>query len=130
MSTQNVKNGNNKKGLSHLYASFLYSLDGFKAAFHNEVAFRQELFIVVLGIVISFFLPVSLVEQILLVGCLLLLLIVELLNSAIEAVVDRISAELNPLSKIAKDLGSAAVFVTVLLCLFTWSLILWHCFMK
>lgn len=117
-----------KTGLAHFYHSFMYSMFGFYTAFKNEAAFRQELFFVVIGIVIAFLLPVTTTEKVLLVGSLFIIIITELLNSAIEAVVDRISDEIHPLSKAAKDLGSAAVFTSILLCVFTWGIILWRYF--
>jgi diacylglycerol kinase (ATP) len=89
-----------------------------------EAAFRQLLFLAVVLIPLAFWLPVSGVERALMVGVVLLALIVELINSAIEAVVDRISLELHPLSKRAKDLGSAAQMLALLLITSVWSLIL------
>lgn len=128
MSIHSNNNARKKTGLAHFYYSFTYSMFGFYTAFKNEAAFRQELFFVVLGIVIAFMLPVTTVEKVLLVGALFIIIITELLNSAIEAVVDRISDEIHPLSKAAKDLGSAAVFTAILLCILTWGIVLWHYF--
>ncbi|RKG36657.1 diacylglycerol kinase [Acinetobacter rongchengensis] len=101
-----------------------YSLAGFKAAFRNEAAFRQVIFLNVILIPITFFLDLSAVEQALMIGVCLLAIIVELFNSALEAVVDRISLERHPLSKNAKDMGSAAQFVTLTIIAVTWALIL------
>ena len=101
-----------------------YSLSGFKAAFFNEAAFRQITFLNVVLIPSSFLLDVSRVEQALMIAVCLLALIVELFNSAIEAVVDRISLEKHALSKNAKDMGSAAQFVALSIIFITWLLIL------
>ena len=101
-----------------------YSLAGFKAAFQHEAAFRQVLLLNVILIPITFFLDLSAVEQALMIGVCLLAIIVELFNSALEAVVDRISLERHPLSKNAKDMGSAAQFVTLAIITVTWALIL------
>ena len=93
---------------------------GFKAAFQNEAAFRQIILINLLLIPLSFFMPVSRVEQVLMIVVCLLAIIVELINSAIEAVVDRVSMEQHPLSKNAKDMGSAAQFVALAIITLTW----------
>ncbi|WP_228291850.1 diacylglycerol kinase [Acinetobacter towneri] len=97
-----------------------YSLAGFKAAFQNEAAFRQIILINLLLIPLSFFMPVSRVEQVIMIVVCLLAIIVELINSAIEAVVDRVSIEQHPLSKNAKDMGSAAQFVALAIIALTW----------
>ncbi len=112
-----------KSGLKRVFSAFFYSIDGFRAAWKYEHAFRQELMIAVPGIVIALLLPVSALERLMLVGVLLLVLIIELLNSAIEAVVDRVSLDRNPLSKNAKDLGSAAVMLSFTFALVTWGVI-------
>lgn len=104
--------------------AFSYSMAGFKSAWKHEHAFRQELFVIVPALFIALLLPVTTLEKLLLVGSLIFMLIVELINSAIEAVVDRISLERHPLSKNAKDFGSAAVLLSILLALITWALIL------
>lgn len=114
-----------KSGVKRIFRAFFYSIDGFKAAWKNEHAFRQELALVVFGVVLAFLLPVSARERLALIGALVLVLIVELLNSAIESVVDRISLEPHPLSKNAKDFGSAAVLLTFLLAGAVWAVILW-----
>ena len=100
-------------GLQRILNATGYSLAGFKAAFQNEAAFRQIILINLLLIPLSFFMPVSRVEQVLMIVVCLLAIIVELINSAIEAVVDRVSMEQHPLSKNAKDMGSAAQFVAL-----------------
>ncbi len=113
-----------KSGVKRIFSAFFYSMDGFRAAWKYEHAFRQELMIAVPGIVIALLLPVSVLEKLALVGVLVLVLVVELINSAIEAVVDRVSLDRNPLSKNAKDLGSAAVLLSFLFALVTWGAIL------
>ncbi|MFV5467744.1 diacylglycerol kinase [Acinetobacter towneri] len=107
-------------GLQRILNATGYSLAGFKAAFKNEAAFRQNILINLLLIPLSFFMPVSRVEQVLMIVVCLLTIIVELINSAIEAVVDRVSMEQHPLSKNAKDMGSAAQFVALAIITLTW----------
>src|SRR4051794_256657 len=94
-----------KSGVKRIFGAFFYSIDGFKAAWKNEQAFRQELMLVIPATIIALIVPVSAFEKLMLIGVLVLVLIVELINSAIEAVVDRVSLERHPLSKNAKDLG-------------------------
>ncbi|MFV5453352.1 diacylglycerol kinase [Acinetobacter towneri] len=107
-------------GLQRILNATSYSLAGFKAAFKNEAAFRQIILINSLLIPLSFFMPVSRVEQVIMIVVCLLAIIVELINSAIEAVVDRVSMEQHPLSKNAKDMGSAAQFVALAIIALTW----------
>ena len=121
--TQPVSEFKSKSGLKRIFSAIFYSIDGFRTAWKYEHAFRQELMIVVPGVITALLLPVTAVERIALIGVLLLVLIIELLNSAIEAVVDRVSLDRNPLSKNAKDLGSAAVMLSFLLALVTWGMI-------
>ncbi len=113
-----------KTGFKRVLNATGYSMAGFKAAFVNEAAFRQIVLINVILIPLSFFLEVSRGEQALMVAVCLLALIVELFNSAIEAVVDRVSLEKNELSKNAKDMGSAAQFVALAIIVATWCIIL------
>jgi diacylglycerol kinase (ATP) len=113
-----------KRGLQRLLNATRYSLDGLAAAWRHEDAFRQEALLAAVAIPVALLLPVSLVEKILLVGVVVLLLIVELLNSAIEVAIDRDSYEINALGKRAKDLGSAAVMLSLLLAKGTWIAIL------
>lgn len=101
-----------------------YSLDGLKAAFIGEAAFRQLVVLNSVLIIASFFLPVSALEQALMIAVCLLSLIIELFNSAIEAVVDRVSLERHPLSKNAKDMGSAAQLIGMCMIAVVWALIL------
>ena len=113
-----------KSGFKRITNATGYSFSGFKAAFINEAAFRQILFINIILIPITFFLQVSAFEQALMIAVCLFSIIVELFNSAIEAVVDRVSLERHPLSKNAKDMGSAAQFVALAIIFFTWLIIL------
>jgi diacylglycerol kinase (ATP) len=115
-------------GLRRILAAFGYSIDGFKAAWHNEYAFRQELLVVTIGTAVALGLPVSAFEKLVLVAVLVLVLIVELVNSALEAVVDRISLEPHPLSKNAKDLGSAAVALAIGIAGVSWGVVLFNRF--
>ncbi|EPL6456753.1 MULTISPECIES: diacylglycerol kinase [Providencia] len=114
------------KGFTRVIKAAGYSLKGLKAAWVNEAAFRQESVAAVIAIIIAFCLDISYVDRILLVSSVVLVAIVELLNSAIEAVVDRIGSEYHELSGRAKDIGSAAVFVSIGLALFIWALVLWQ----
>ena len=111
-------------GLQRIVKATSYSVAGFKTAFKNEAAFRQIILINFVLIPISFFVPVSRFEQILMIVVCLLAVIVELINSAIEAVVDRISIEQHHLSKNAKDMGSAAQFFALVIIVLTWGMCL------
>ncbi len=121
MSTEPIDPGMHKnKGAKRVFRAFFYSMDGILSAFKHEAAFRQELVLATLMIPVSFLLNVPLMHHLVLVCSVLLVLIVELLNSAIEAVVDDISLSNRPLAKRAKDLGSAAVFISLMNCLICW----------
>jgi len=113
-----------RTGLARILYAAKYSWQGLTAAFRHEAAFRQELFALVVLVPVALWLGKSAVEYALLIGSLLLVLVVELINSAIEAVVDRFGAELHELSGRAKDMGSAAVLVSILLCGLVWALVL------
>lgn len=113
-----------KTGLKRILNATGYSISGFKAAYKNEAAFRQIVFINLILIPISFFLDVTRSEHVLLIIVCLFAMIVELFNSAIEAVVDRVSLEKHQLSKNAKDMGSAAQFVALSIITITWLFIL------
>ena len=112
-------------GLTRILNATGYSLKGLQAALRHESAFRQELALCVVLIPAAIWLGRDAVEWSLLVGSLLLVLIVELLNSAVEAVVDRIGNERHELAGRAKDLGSAAVFVSLVNVVVIWGLIAW-----
>lgn len=116
-------------GWRHLVHSTRYSLKGLGAAFRNEAAFRQEVGICAVLLPIAAWIGEGPVEWILLVGSCLLVLIVELLNSAIENVVDRIGTERHELSGRAKDIGSAAVMLALALAGLTWGLLAWQKFL-
>lgn len=111
-------------GLTHLIHSTRYSMKGLKAAFVNEAAFRQEVALCVILFPAAIFLGDTLIERLLLIGCCALVLVAELVNSAIEAVVDRIGPEHHELSGRAKDIGSAAVFIALAFAGVTWGSIL------
>jgi diacylglycerol kinase (ATP) len=113
-----------KTGLRRLINAFGYSLEGFKAAFKHEDAFRQEVFLAVVLIPMAFYFAQDPVHRGLMIGSVLLVLIVELVNSAIEAVVDRVSIERHELAKRAKDIGSAAVFIALTNVVVIWALVL------
>ncbi|EAR56083.1 diacylglycerol kinase [Photobacterium sp. SKA34] len=113
-----------KTGIRRILDATGYSLQGLKAAWIHEAAFRQELILTLALSICAFLLPVSMLERTIMISSLLLVVIVELLNSAIEAVVDRVSDNWNELSGRAKDIGSAAVFVAIALALFVWASIL------
>ena len=113
-----------KTGLKRLINAFGYSIEGFKSAFKNEDAFRQELVLAIILIPTGILIGENGFQKALLVSSILAVLIVELLNSGIEATVDRISLEKNSLAKRAKDIGSAAVFLTIVNAILTWLIIL------
>lgn len=113
-----------KKGLVRIFNAYKYSMKGFKAGIENEAAIRQELVLATIMTVAAFFIFNSALELILLVFTPWIVVITELLNSAVEAVVDRIGTEFHELSGRAKDLGSAAVFVALGVTLFTWGAII------
>ncbi len=113
-----------KRGLLRIWNAFGYSRAGLQAAYVNEDAFRQEVLLAIILIPVALFLSISGLEKALLIGTVLLVLIVELLNSAIEAVVDRISLDHHELAKRAKDIGSAAVFVSLINVLVVWGFVL------
>ena len=113
-----------KRGLQRVLNATRYSLDGLTEAWRSEDAFRQELVLALLLTVVAIALPLSLLERVLLIAVLLLVLIVELLNTAVEAAIDRDSLEINPLGKRAKDYGSAAVMLSLVLAGGTWIAVL------
>ena len=113
-----------KTGLKRIWNALFYSMDGLAAAYRHEHAFRQELWLAAVLIPVSLLLPASGIGHALMAASVLLVLVVELLNSALEAVVDRVSIEPHELSKRAKDIGSAAVFVSLVNVVATWLLVL------
>ena len=113
-----------KTGLQRVWNALHYSLAGLRAAFTCEDAFRQEAYLAAVLIPLSLFLPASGVGHALMIASVILVLIVELLNSAIEAVVDRVSLDRHHLSKRAKDIGSAAVMLALLNVVIVWACVL------
>lgn len=111
-------------GWKRIVKAMQYSWQGVRAAYHHEAAFRQEVFLLLAGVPLALWLGDSAVEQALMIGALLLVLIVELLNSAIEAVVDRSGTERHELAGRAKDMGSAAVTLALLNAVIIWSFML------
>lgn len=113
-----------KTGLVRVWSALFYSFDGLKAAYRHEDAFRQELLLAAFLLPLGVWLGASGVEKALLSGVVLLVLIVELLNSGIEAIVDKASPETHELAKQAKDMGSAAVLISLTLAALVWILVL------
>jgi len=114
-----------RKGLTRLWNALGYSRDGLAAAWKNEAAFREEILLAAIAIPLAIFLGNSGVDRALLVGSILLILIVEILNSAVEAVVDKASPERHELAKRAKDMGSAAVLLSLINAAVVWACVLW-----
>ena len=113
-----------KTGLRRVWNALFYSIEGFKAAYRHEDAFRQECLLAIILIPLACFMPAAGMGKALMIASVLLVLIVELLNSAVEAAVDRISLENHQLAKRAKDIGSAAVFVSLANVAVVWGLVL------
>jgi diacylglycerol kinase (ATP) len=116
--------GQNRTGLARIHAAFFNSLKGYHATWQHEEAFRQEVYLVIVAAPLGLWLGQTGIEKALLLGSLLLVLIVELLNTGIEIVVDRISFEHHELSGRAKDVGSAAVLTSLLLAAIVWACVL------
>lgn len=115
-----------KGGIGRVFKALGYTWDGLKAAAEHEEAFKQELFVITPMAIAAWFVPVSFLERALLFSVLMLILIVELINSAIEANTDHISLERHPLAKRAKDMGSAAVFLAIVVAVAVWVCVLWQ----
>lgn len=113
-----------KTGLVRLWNAFGYSLAGFRAAHKHEDAFRQEVWLAAVLVPLALWLPVGYLGKALMIASVLLVIIVELLNSAVEATVDRISLDSHDLAKRAKDIGSAAVLVSLVNVAVVWGLVL------
>ena len=118
-----------KSGLKRLGYATLYSFSGLKYAFKKESAFREEILVFTILLFILLFLPVSAILKIILLFCNISVLVAELLNSAIEAVVDKVSPEYDELAKQSKDMGSAAVFLTIVSAVIVWSYALYSVFL-
>lgn len=114
-----------KQGLTRLINALSYSRDGLAAAWKNEAAFREEVLLALIAIPLAIVLGKTGIERALLIGAILLILIVEILNSALEAVVDKASPEKHELAKRAKDMGSAAVLLSLINAAVVWACVLW-----
>lgn len=114
-----------KKGFVRLWNALGYSRDGIAAAWHHEAAFREEILLAAISIPLAIYLGKTGVDRALLVGSIILILIVEILNSAVEAVVDKASPEMHDLAKRAKDMGSAAVLFSLINAAAVWACVLW-----
>ena len=117
-------------GIKRIINAFGYSMKGMRAAFKHESAFRQETALLIILLPLAILLGQSIVDYSILIGSLLLVMIVELLNSALEAVVDRVSDEHHKLAGRAKDMGSAAVFIALLNVIVIWSMYSFQFFMN
>lgn len=122
-----AKKKKSKGGLARVWRAFFYTCGGFATAFRHEHAFRQEVFVIVPAAALALASPVAWIFKAALIFPLPLILAAEMLNSAIEAVVDDISLEYRELAKRAKDLGSAAVFCTIAAAAVVWIAVIWHC---
>ena len=113
-----------KQGLTRLFNALGYSRDGLAAAWKNEAAFREEVLLAIVAIPLALFLGETGVDRALLIGSILLILIVEILNSGLEAIVDKASPEKHELAKQAKDMGSAAVLLSLINAAVVWACVL------
>lgn len=113
-----------KKGLTRLWNALGYSRDGLAAAWKNEAAFREEVLLAAIAIPLAFYLGKTGIDRALMVGSIILILIVEILNSGLEAVVDKASPEKHELAKRAKDMGSAAVLLSLFNAAAVWAFVL------
>jgi diacylglycerol kinase (ATP) len=123
----NMTNVNPHKasGLRRLVNALGYSLSGLLLAWRDEAAFRQEVILAIVLVPVAFMVPVDMTQRVLLVASVMLVLVVEMINSAIEATVDRVSLDIHPLAKRAKDMGSAAVLLALTNAILIWAIILW-----
>ena len=117
------------KGLKRILKAFVYSFDGFRAAF-KESAFRQEIVVFIAGTAAAVYFPLSLEQKGMLISSLLIVLMAELTNTAIETVIDRISPEYHDLSKKAKDIGSLLVLLAFINAGVLWGLTVWQVFFQ
>ena len=116
---------NKTRDLRNFFASIRYSVEGFAAAIKHEPSFREDLLFVILLVPFAIILPVNAVSTALMISVLLLIMIVELLNSAIEWTIDYLRPEIHPLAKRVKDMGSAAVFLSYINAIVVWIILLW-----
>jgi diacylglycerol kinase (ATP) len=117
--------GPKRRSFRNFLASVRYSIEGFFAALQHEPSFREDLIFALLLVPFAIWLPVNAVSTALMIASLILILIVELLNSAIEWVIDYLRPERHPLAKRIKDMASAAVFLSYINCLVVWTILLW-----
>ena len=117
----------NENLIGHIKNAFIYTFAGLKSAWKNELAFRGEVVVAIIMVPLGIWLGRSAVEQALLIASILLILLTELLNSALEAVVDRIGPQKHELSKRAKDMGSAAAFISMVTAALVWIIIVVDC---
>jgi diacylglycerol kinase (ATP) len=115
-------------GMLRIWRAWFFSMDGLRSAWTAEAAFRQELALAMVLIPCALLLPATMTQKALLIACVMLLLIVELLNSAVESAIDRISLARHELAKRAKDIASAAVLLALLNLALVWAFILWEIF--
>jgi diacylglycerol kinase (ATP) len=118
-----------RRSLRNFFSSVRFAIDGFLAAFSHEPSFREDLIFVVILTPLAIILPVNAVSTAVMIGSLFLIIIVELLNSAIEWTIDYISTAQHPMARRAKDMASAAVFLSYLNCIVVWAVIIvanWH----
>lgn len=115
---------NKPKGIKRIYLATINSLKAFQWLYQHESAFRQEVLLLVLAIPVSFLFDISFKEQIILILAVVFIIFTEIINTAIETVVDRIGLEIHPLSGLAKDLGSAAVFISLIIASSLWFIVL------
>ena len=114
-----------RRSFRNFIASIRYSIEGFFAALKHEPSFREDLIFAVLLVPLAIILPVNAVSTALMIASLILILIVELLNSSIEWVIDYLRPEQHPLAKRIKDMASAAVFLSYINCIVVWAIMLW-----
>jgi diacylglycerol kinase (ATP) len=112
------------RGLAHVWRATGFALQGLRAAFQHEEAFRQEIIVAAIAIPVALLLPATPLGKVLMIASILLVLVVELLNSALEAAVDHTSLEQHPLAKRAKDIASAAVLLSIVNAVVVWGLVI------
>ena len=118
-------NPHKASGLRRLVNALSYSLSGLLLAWQDEAAFRQEVILAIVLVLVAFMVPVDVTQRVLLVASVMLVLVVEMINSAIEATVDRVSLDIHPLAKRAKDMGSAAVLLALTNAILIWIMVFW-----
>ncbi|TYK67264.1 diacylglycerol kinase [Colwellia echini] len=124
MSEKNINNKKQPCGIKRIYLASLNSLSAFKWLYKNEASFRQELLLLLIAVPITFLFNISVLEQVILILAIIFIIFTEVINTAIEAVVDRVGLEIHPLSGLAKDLGSAAVLLSMVIAISLWLVIL------